>query len=280
MIIAIAVLLTLPNDISLNTKKENSFPVKPETPFIKIDYSKLRDTVYTFKDYWIEVNVKTQTGLLHSRDGSVFEFKLSTGTNKIKDGLLTKDGLYAIQSMMPKWHSRQFDSTLLLYWMGFNYGIGFHGLLGNTYYKFLGVKPSSHGCVRIAREDGEKIYEKVSFGVPVLVHNENNAITIGFADEESEYNYYSFSELHSILKKRYESLYTGKYFLEVNEKIMIDKENVHHPGLPIGNSEKISTKQKTKNFTTENIESIQDKLFIKDKFGLNIKDSIIAGINN
>lgn len=266
MTIAIAVLLTIPDDISFNNKKETHQTEKPETPFIKIDYSQLRDTVYTLKDYWLEVNVKTQTGYLHSRDGSVFEFKLSTGTNKIKDGLITKDGLYVIQSMMPKWHSRQFDSTLLLYWMGFNYGIGFHGLLGNSYYQYLGVKPTSHGCVRITREDGKEIYDKVSLGIPVLVHNENNAVTVGFGKEDLEYNYYSFNELQLILKERYESLYKGKYFLEVDDKILIDLENVHHPGLSIGNKERISTKQIINNFTTHNIESIQDILYINSKF--------------
>lgn len=207
------------------------------------DYSSLKDTVYTLKSYFIEVDISKQIGYLHSRTEPVKEFGVSTGNPKLSRSIETNDGIFVIQSMMKRWHSRQFDSTLMLNWMGFNYGIGFHALAGNSYYKYLGEKKSSHGCVRISKEDAVEIYSKIELGTPVLVHNGNNAVTIGFADSSDNFLEYSFNELTPILTDRYEKIYDGKYFLNTFEKILIDRNNVYHPGLPIGNSENIPSKQ-------------------------------------
>jgi hypothetical protein len=203
------------------------------------DFTFVRDTVYTLKPYFIEVNLVSQKGYLHSKTGSVTEFRLSSGNNRLKDGVETKEGIYVIQSMMPKWYSRQFDSTVMLNWMGFNYGIGFHALRGKSYYRFLGKKKSSHGCLRLSKETAEDLFSKVDLGTPVLVHSNDNAVTIAFTDSSSGYKYYSSDKLIDKIKSRLTSMYKGRYYLDNREQLVIDFANVNHPGIPIGNKKLI-----------------------------------------
>ena len=104
-------------------------------PLIHYNFRNLRDTIYTMKDHFIEVNLLTQHAQLHSRDGSEFVFPISSGNKNIEEGIETREGLFVIKSQAKKLYSVQFDSTVMLNWMGFNAGIGFHALLGNRYYK-------------------------------------------------------------------------------------------------------------------------------------------------
>ena len=223
------------------------FPVKEIkysfNPLVKYNFKQLRDTLYTNKDYFIEVNLATQHGTLFSRDGSEYLFPISSGTKQVEKGMETNEGLFTIQWKAKKQYSVQFDSTVMLNWMGFNNGIGFHALLGKSYYKYLGKKNVSHGCVRLSREDAQIIYEKVEKGTPVLVHKGNSAITIAFTSEGGTYNQYSYSETYKLLKNRYQLIYDGDYLISSNEKILVDENNIYSCGLPIGNSELIPTKQ-------------------------------------
>ena len=215
-------------------------------PLVKYNFKQLRDTVYTNKDNYIEVNLLTQQATLYSRDGSVFHFPISSGTRRVEKGMDTNEGLFAIQWKAKKLYSVQFDSTVMLNWMGFNNGIGFHALLGKSYYKYLGKKNVSHGCVRVSREDAQFVYEKVERGTPVLVHKGNNAITIAFTSEGESYTQYSYSETYKLLKNRYQSIYDGDYLISSNEKILVDEKNIYSGGLPIGNAELIPAKQNLK----------------------------------
>lgn len=228
----------------LNSQQENLFNNKAENKKIlfSINHSDLRETLYTKKNCFLEVNLETQHAKIVFRDGIIKEFGVSTGNDKIFKGLKTREGLFVIQTKAKQWHSRQFDSTLMLNWMGFNYGIGFHALLGNTYYKYLGKKVSSHGCVRVSREDISEIYPLVEFDTPVLVHSGNAAITIGFTDEDEIYSHYSYEKLSHKLTQRLQVLYDGLYFLEPKEKLLIEK-NISHDGLFIGDRKRIPNKQ-------------------------------------
>ncbi len=208
-----------------------------------MDFSFLRDTVYTLKPYFIEINLATQEGFLHSRNGSVKNFGISSGTKKLKDGMDTNEGLFVIQAKLKKWYSRQFDSTLMLNWMGFNYGIGFHSLTTNGYYYYLGKKKSSHGCVRISRKISGELYKIIDLGTPVLVHSGNNIINVGFADTTLAYKKYSYIEVRHLLERMYKQLYSGRYFITNRPKIIIDKYNVTHRGLPNGISKNILPRQ-------------------------------------
>ncbi len=171
-------------------------------PFAGYNFKQLRDTVYTDKDHFIEVDLSTQQATLYSRDGSEFHFPISSGTKRVEKGMETNTGLFAIQWKAKKQYSVQFDSTVMLNWMGFNNGIGFHALLGKSYYKYLGKKNVSHGCVRLSREDAQLVYEKVERGTPVLIHKGNNAVKIAFTSEGESYNQYSYSETYKLLRRK------------------------------------------------------------------------------
>ena len=215
-------------------------------PLASYDFRQLRDTIYTNKENYIEVNLLTQQATLYSRDGSEFHFPISSGTKRVEKGMETSQGLFAIQWKTRKQYSVQFDSTVMLNWMGFNNGIGFHALLGKSYYKYLGKKNVSHGCVRLSREDANIIYQKVERGTPVLVHKGNTAVKIAFTKEGEDYKHYSYLEIYKLLKKRYQLIYDGDYLISSNEKILIDEKNIYSNGLPIGNAELIPAKQNLK----------------------------------
>jgi len=220
--------------------KEFQYSINPLSGY---NFKQLRDTVYTNKDHFIEVNLLTQQATLYSRDGSEFHFPISSGTKRVLKGMDTKEGLFAIQWKTRKQYSVQFDSTVMLNWMGFNNGIGFHALLGKSYYKYLGKKNVSHGCVRLSREDAKIVYEKVERGTPVLVHKGNSAVKIAFTSEGESYNQYSYSETYKLLRKREQLIYDGDYLISFNEKILVNERNIYSIGLPIGNSELIPTRQ-------------------------------------
>jgi hypothetical protein len=227
-------------DISV---KEFKYSINPLAGY---DFKQLRDTVYANKDYFIEVNLATQQATLYSRDGSKYNFPISSGTKRVEKGMETNEGLFAIQWKTKKQYSVQFDSTVMLNWMGFNNGIGFHALQGKSYYKYLGKKNVSHGCVRLSREDAQIVYEKVERGTPVLVHKGNSALKIAFTSEGESYNQYSYSETCNLLKKRYQLIYDGDYLISSNEKILIDEKNIYSGGLPIGNADLIPSRQNLK----------------------------------
>jgi hypothetical protein len=198
------------------------------------------------KDHFIEVNLLTQHATLYSRDGSKFVFPVSSGNKNIEEGIETREGLFVVKSKAKKLYSVQFDSTVMLYWMGFNAGVGFHALLGQRYYRYLGKKNVSHGCVRVSREDAEFVYKQIEKGTPVLVHNGQSGVKIAFGKLGEVYKYYSYSKIHRLLPQRFNLIYDGDYLISSKDKILIDDNNVGHNGLPIGNSDLIPVKQKIK----------------------------------
>ena len=238
------ILILTANLFAIDDKKNQSSNVNEEKAKYKINCTELKDTLFTTLDYFIEVNLSTQIAYLHSRFDSTKTFGVSTGTKKLKDGIETKEGVFAIQFKVERWRSVQFDSTLMLHFMTFNWGVGFHGLAGTSYYKYLGVKPSSHGCVRVSKEDGKDIYSKVKYGTPVIVHNGNPAVYIGFAEpNDPDLKYLEYSDLKNLIADRIEKLYKGNYLLKPNAKLLIDNINVTHAGLPIGDGNKIEKRQ-------------------------------------
>ena len=118
-------------------------------------YIPTKDTVYLLGDNYIEIVLKKQRAILNRKNDSAIIYKISSGNDKIPKGQETPDGLYTVQSKSPMAISKQFKNAELYHWIGYNGNVGFHGLKGNGYYNTLGIRPSSHGCVRIAREDAE-----------------------------------------------------------------------------------------------------------------------------
>jgi len=230
---------------SIFKEAPKNYPLANSTikPLLQIDYKNIRDTVYTLKDHIIEINLTTHQGLVRFRDGETKIFPLSGGTNKISKGIETREGLFTLHWKSKKQYSTQFDSTVMLYWMSFNSGIGMHALRTKGYYRHLGKKNVSHGCVRLSREDAKEMFEILKRGTPVLVHKGENTVTVSFGDSTEKYNYYSFNELRNLLPERYSAIYNGRYFINNKEKIIIDENNVNASGLPIGNVENIPTEQ-------------------------------------
>jgi hypothetical protein len=238
---------------------------------LNYDFRNLRDTLYTMEDNIIEVNLSTQHVKLISRDGSIKEFPVSSGTKRIEKGMDTREGLFVLHWKSKKLHSEQFDSTLMLNWMGFNGGIGFHALLGIRYYKYLGKRNVSHGCVRMSREDAKEMYRIVEKGTPVLVHSGSSAITVAFGEEGTVYKYYDYKTLRKVMSARFEVIYNGNYFVSAQLKLLIDEKNVWHSGLPIGDSENIPVKQFIKptylyvDYNTTDVEKLEHITKGKDK---------------
>lgn len=206
----------------------------------------LRDTVFTLHPYFLELNLRTQTGYLHSKEGWTKSFGFSSGTDRLEEGIKTKEGLFVIQAKLARWYSRQFDSTLMINWMGFNFGIGFHALKTSGYYRYLGKMKSSHGCVRIARKMAKELYNIIDIGTPVLVDNGNSAVAVTFTDSTKRFLSFTYKEVHRIILYRLKQIYSGRYFINSRPDILIDKFNVYHGGLPVGNSNRILKRQAIK----------------------------------
>lgn len=212
-------------------------------PLLLTDFRNIRDTIFTMKDHIVEINLYTHKGTVRFRNGNHLNFPVSGGTKWVKGGIETREGLYVLHWKSKLQYSTQFDSAKMYYWMSFNGGIGMHALAGNRYYKYLGKKNVSHGCVRITREDAKELFDILERGVPVLVHEGESAIAIEFGKLGEVYKYYPYKELRKIFKERLTNLYTGEYFIKNKNKILIDEDNVTAAGLTIGNSNKIITKQ-------------------------------------
>lgn len=142
--------------------------------------SQLRDTIFVLDSTWVEIRLDQQRIYQHYRDGRVQTHLCSTGNPAIPEAVATRPGIFTVQSKAKRTMSAQFESWLN-YWIGFDGGIGMHGLDGSSYYKYLGRRPSSHGCVRVANETGASLFRTVPMGAIVFVHNGNSARVVTFA---------------------------------------------------------------------------------------------------
>ncbi len=116
----------------------------------------------------IDVSIKLQRAFVYDDQGALLkEIPISSGA-----GGKTPLGNYRIYSRS-SWTTSASDSRVSMKWMTrFNGGIGFHGIprRGNTPLSTpLGVKPVSHGCVRMADADAQWIFDNVPNGTPVNV---------------------------------------------------------------------------------------------------------------
>ena len=157
----------------------------------------------------------------------------------------------------------------MLNWIGFNYGIGFHALQTSGYYRYLGKSKSSHGCVRVSREIAEYLYNRVNLGTPVLVHTGKAAITIEFGNiDQINCALFKSNKLKKEIQDDLNLLYSGKFVLKKKYRLFVDRENVNHSGLPIGDFSKILMYQMEKpiyNFIGSSIPSHKTLMIIETK---------------
>lgn len=160
---------------------QQAIPNSPVLPaFPTPTYDLLRDTLFLLDSVYLEVRLDKQVIVQHFRSGRTKRFPCSTGNPRLPDAIATREGIFSIQWKSRRYMSRQFE-VWLNYWMPFDGGIGFHGLDGHSYYKYLGRRPSSHGCVRISNETGRDLFATVPRGTIVYVHSGFPARVLHFA---------------------------------------------------------------------------------------------------
>lgn len=216
------------------------------------NYLPRKDTFYVLGDNFIELNLDEQIAILRRRGDTSITYKISSGNEKIHKGMKTTEGIFTVQSKCPLAHSRQFNNAALWYWIGFNYNIGFHGLAGSSYHRHLGVRPSSHGCVRISREDGKDLYKKIQIGTPVIVYEGESARVLAFA-EKSDYKpgrgillMKNSKFQKEFIRQRLADFYSGEANAHCGTKIFFDGETqLRNGGFDCGEAGKIAFRQKT-----------------------------------
>lgn len=208
--------------------------------------SGIKDTVYTDKDCWLELRIDQQMLYQHWRNGLVEKYPISTGNNKGGDpeALESRPGLFAIFHKEEHHISSQFGAANMYHFMPFNQGIGFHSIDGTGYYGHLGVRPSSHGCIRMKHQDAEKLFGDCEKGTLVLANKGVSARAISFApkgfNNEREF---TKDEYKNMLASNLYNLMNQRYYLEEREKFIIDPKIIPVSGIYISYDKEIPENQ-------------------------------------
>jgi len=220
----------------------------------------LRDTVYTDKDLWLELRIDRQTLYVHYRDGRVIEYPVSTGIPGASKSVESRPGIFAIFLKEEVHLSSQFNNARMNYYMPYNMGIGFHGLPGTGYYGHLGVRPSSHGCIRMRNDHVRSLFGQCDIGTLVLSHKGYSARTIAFAPEgfQNEMEY-SKDDCMKITAYNLGTLMEGKYFLNPPKRIILDGTLLPKSGITVASSHLLPDRQMLP-FTVAEPEVISDRI--------------------
>ncbi len=238
LFIAVAVAVAVLANSSTRAREEATIPKAQgyAVPAVWHLFTRLCDTVYVTGDRYLDVSLAEQRVTLRYRNGDTLCYPISSGNRFISDGMATPTGIYSVQGKSPLAVSRQFDDAKLHSWIGFHGNIGFHGLDGNGYYRTLGVRPSSHGCLRMGREDIRILYKQVRTGTPVIVHNGQPARVLAFSDSASFDKTRGVQlasrnrEQMALLKKRLDLLYSGKLYTSSLPPVYMDDTTRLRPG--------------------------------------------------
>ncbi|CAN5564916.1 hypothetical protein BH10BAC5_BH10BAC5_19910 [soil metagenome] len=204
------------------------------------------DTVYTDKDNWLELRIHEQYVYQHWRDGHTVKYPVSTGNKALDKGLESRPGLFAVFVKEEHHQSSQFDNADMYHFMPFNQGIGFHSINGTGYYGSLGVRPSSHGCIRMKHEDVQKMFGQTEMGTLVLAHNGSYARTVAFAPKnynpKKEQNY-SKEEYQKMLAENLFNVLNGKYYVTEKKFFVVDPSVIPKSGVYVSYDVKVPEKQ-------------------------------------
>lgn len=206
----------------------------------------LKDTVYTEKDSWLELRIDQQMLYQHFRDGRVLKYAISSGNKYLSRSVESRPGLFAIFHKTERHESSQYNGAEMYFFMPFNQGIGFHSLNGTGYYGNLGVRPSSHGCIRMRHDDVRKVFKDSPLGTLVLAHNGKTARTVGFAPEEfTSADSLSKDEEKLLIAENLQNVLEGKYFISDRKFFIVNPKTIPVSGIYIGYDAKLPDKQKT-----------------------------------
>lgn len=265
-LIIFSVISNISDDMPVS--KLSSLFSKEELEFLPIQNIRIKDTIFVQGNAYVEISLKKQLCRLYLKDTNncidCKEYKISSGNPNIPEGLETTTGLFTVQTKNPLGKSKQFNNAELHNWVGFNVNFGIHGLAGNGYYHFLGQKASSHGCVRISRENGKELYDNVKFGTPVLVYSEDPAVALKFIDTITSLSkYYILPDnariYNPIIKQRLQNIYDGLLLLNDKKLLMTGETVIRWGGYRIGYADKIPYKQKIIN-SNLNMFLLEDKV--------------------
>lgn len=207
---------------------------------------KIKDTVYTDLDNWLELRINEQMVYQHWRDGRTIKYPVSTGNNKGGDpeALETRPGLFSIFLKVEHHQSSQFSAANMYNFMPFNQGIGFHSIDGTGYYAHLGVRPSSHGCIRMKHADVKQLFSDCPKGTLVLALKNYSARTVAFAPKDfKNKKEYSKDEYKIMLASNLYNLLNGKYYTEERERFIIDPKVIPVSGVYISYDNQIPDNQ-------------------------------------
>jgi hypothetical protein len=237
----------------------------------------IRDTVYTDKNLWCELRIDEQQVHIHYRDGHSKTYAISTGNKFLSKGIESRPGLFAIFHKEEVHLSSQFNDARMNYYMPFNMGIGFHGLPGTGYYGNLGVRPSSHGCIRMRNEDVKVLFKEADIGTLVLVHRGATTRTIAFAPEgfknEAEY---SKDDYMNLLAYNLSAICEGNYFVYPPKRFILDGNIIPRYGINVRSADEIPAKQQLPvYFNTFGMadDRLEDSRFVKKG---NVRDAPVA----
>lgn len=204
----------------------------------------LRDTVYTDKNIWCELRIDEQMLHIHYRDGHSKTYPISTGNKFLSKGIESRPGLFAIFHKEEVHLSSQFNDARMNYYMPFNMGIGFHGLPGTGYYGNLGVRPSSHGCIRMRNEDVKILFKEADIGTLVLVHRGATTRTIAFAPAGFKNDgEYTKDDYVNMLAYNLGNILEGNYFIYPPKRFILDGNIVPRSGVNVRSVDEIPDKQ-------------------------------------
>ncbi len=231
---ATLMLSTLPSSEVRERHRTRSTPGLIPVEFLR--FFPVRDTIYTLSQRYLELDLQRQRLYLYERNGGRYQFKVSSGAPWVPKGMETPTGLFTLQTKATMAISRQFDNIPMLYWMGFSGNIGFHALEGWSYYRHLGHRASSHGCVRLSREDARFLYRLLPRGTPVLVHKEAPARVLAFLDPEEFIPGHDWllnsgdDAQRQLLRARLEVLYSGQFYRKHRRRLVLSGSTILRPG--------------------------------------------------
>lgn len=205
----------------------------------------LKDTVYTDKECWLELRIDQQMLYQHWRDGSVEKYPISSGNKFLSRSIESRPGLFAIFHKTERHESSQYVGAEMYYFMPFNQGIGFHSLNGTGYYGNLGVRPSSHGCIRMRHDDVRKVFRECPLGTLVLAHRGFTARVVGFAPEDfSDTVDFSKDDTKYYLAENLYNVLNGNYFVSERKYFVVNPKFIPVSGVYIGYDAKLPDRQK------------------------------------
>lgn len=253
------------------------------TKVSNLEFLPFRDTAFVFGDRYMILDLKTQQVTLFVRDSANRIFNISSGNPYISEGMETPTGIFTIMSKSPLAISKQFNDAKLHSWMGINGNIGFHGLDGNGYYWNLGRRPSSHGCVRISREDGKKLYGLVPLGTPIFVIKGAPVIIPAFSKENDVISVSDISlakrnpETVELMNKRIQDFYNGNQNPFRPRLVLDGKTIIGTRGYANGLAEKLPPFKKPSTVVSFQFTvSLVDNLWNSDASYSHLQSSIIS----